>query len=189
MSRFRDGALVVALLVVGVAAIWGPRPAGSTSSLPSGAAPSVPVGDPSIEPSQVAGTLTVSAANVVTTATPDRATVLSVRLTARVRATSTVMLRADPTGPAIRFSLVAPQSSATIGTLRSTPPSILAAGATTSLDLTFDLRGLSLVPGAGELVAAGAPPAPGTWLLTVDLVDVAGARHHAETPVTVSPTA
>ena len=187
MARWRDVALIVALLAVAAAALLGPKP---TASKPLASAGSTtPAGEPAASPSPIVGSLQLSASNVITSATPDGSTVLSVRLTAHLRAGTTLMLRTDATGPAITFRLVAPQSTAAVGTLRTTPPSILDGGAATALDLTFDLRGLSLVPPVGAFVAAGAPPAPGTWLLTVDLIDIGGARHHAETPVTVVPAA
>jgi len=190
VSRYRDIALVVALAAVGIAALVGPLLRGSAAPLVSGTGGGQsPARTPQPSPTALVGQLGISAAGVVATTTPDGTTVLSVRLTARLRSTEALMLRLDEAGPAVRFTIVAPQSRAVVGLPHVTPPVTIPSGATVAVDLTFDLRGLSLAPTSASDVAAGAPAAPGTWLLTVDLVDVTGMRHHAETPVTIVPRA
>ena len=190
MARWRDFALAAALLAVAVAALLGPSlgasPVPGLGTTPGGRSPTA---SPGPSPTAELAMLTLAASDVVATTTPDHGTVLSVRLTARLRSTAVLMLRQGEAGPAITFRLTAPQSTAALGTLAAAPPATIPPGAAQAFALTFDLRGLSLVPRAGAPVAAGAPPAPGTWLLTVDLVDVAGMRHHAETPVTIAPAA
>jgi hypothetical protein len=189
MRRWRDLALVVALLAVGVAAIWGPRPGSGTAASPTQTLPAASPSSETTGPSPVAAGLTVAVADVVTTATPDGSSVLSVRLTARLRSDDVLMLRTDASGPAITFRLAAPRSVGVAGTLRTAAPATIPAGSVQTYDLTFDLRGLSLAPPAGVAVAAAGPWTPGVWLLAVDLVDVAGVRHHAETQVVIVPRA
>lgn len=119
----------------------------------------------------------------------DGSTVLSVHLTARVYATLAVALRGTGPGasrPNPVFRLKAPHSIGVVGSYGQ-PVTELRANRVTDFALTFDLRGLSEVPEAGREVASVGlgPPAPGIWLLEMDLVDAAGLAYRASTPVMV----
>jgi hypothetical protein len=189
VTRWRDAALALAIAAVLVAAIWGPNPGGSAAPTDGPGASGSVAGSPLPVPSVVAAGLSLAATNVITTTTADHSIVTAVHLTARLRSSEVVMLRQAVGGPAMTFRLTAPQSVAATGSSLSALPATIGAGETLAIALTFDLRGISATPPAGAQVAGGAPPAPGTWLLTVDLVDIGGMRHHAETPVTIAASA
>jgi hypothetical protein len=189
MARLRNVALALAVAAVAVAAIWGPKVGDSASPEAAPGQSATVAGSPLPLPSGAATGLSLAATNVITTTTADHSIVTAVHLTARLRSSEVVMLRQAVGGPAMTFRLTAPQSVAATGSSLSALPATIGAGETLAIALTFDLRGISAIPPAGAPVAGGAPPAPGTWLLTVDLVDIGGMRHHAETPVTIAASA
>jgi hypothetical protein len=189
MERWRKLALVVALIGVAVAAALRPLLGSAPADLAGGAEAATGLASTQPPATELGTGLGLAAANVRATAIPDGSVVVSVRLTAHLRSSDVLMLRTDASGPALRFTLVAPQSVAVVGTLHATAPATIPAGIMQSFDLTFDLRGLSALPPSAGEIAAGGPPARGAWLLAVDLVDIAGIRHHAETAVFIAPTA
>jgi len=115
--------------------------------------------------------------------------VLGVHLTARVHVTQAITLATAAGVRYPRFRLIPPGSVGVEGTYSAPPgPSpTLAAGSTTTYDLAFDFRGLSVLPPAGRevAIAGNVPPAPGTWLLEMQLVDQAGLSYDLTTPVTI----
>lgn len=124
--------------------------------------------------------LSVGVSDVHPSVTSDGSRVLSVRLVAHVRAAVPI----DPT--MIRFGLTPPGSIGTEGRVTDAPsPAAVPSGAVAFV-LTFDLRGLSAAPAPGEVaLAGGVPPAPGVWLLTVELHDASGGVERGSTPVQV----
>jgi hypothetical protein len=182
-SRLRVLAIVAALaiLVIGGARLRGPGP--GPGSLASASPQPVAVtsgGAATLAPPPPSEALSVGVSDVHPTVTPDGSTVLSVRLVAHVH----TAVAFDPS--TIRFVLTAPGSIGTEGRVTATPLASSPAVEGLTFNLTFDLRGLSAAPAPGEVAfVGGVPPAPGAWLLTLDLRDVAGGMEHASTPVQI----
>jgi len=164
----------LAILVIGGARLRGP---GAIATSPTAAAASAAASPGQPLPTEP---LTVGVSDVHPSVTPDGSTVLSVRLVADVRAT------ADIDWSTIRFVLTAPGSTGTEGRATATPSPSLPTVGDAAFGLTFDLRGLSAAPAPDDLaLAGGAPPAPGAWLLTVEVRDIAGDVERASTAVMV----
>jgi hypothetical protein len=166
---------VLAILVIGGARLRGPG-SGSPPPPPSAAdGGAATPGQP--RPSEV---LLVGVSDVHPAVTPDGSTVLSVRLVAHLRAAVAFDLAT------IRFVLTPPGALGTVGRVTASPAPSMTTIGTTAFGLTFDLRGLSAAPAGGAVAyVGGAPPAPGVWLLTVEVRGQAGDEQRASTPVQV----
>jgi hypothetical protein len=133
--------------------------------------------------------LSLGVADVRPTVSADGSVVLSVHLTARVHATRTITVANPSTSRYPLFRLIPQGSIGVEGTYVAAPGSspTLLAGSTTTYDLTFDFRGLSVLPPPGRevAIAGNLASAPGTWLLEMQLVDQAGLSYDVTTPVTI----
>ena len=126
-------------------------------------------------------------ANVRPTLTSNGVSVTSVHLTARLRTSVAIRLAANGKVTYPRFTLTAPLSIGVDGTLATPPGRFLAAGSLTTYALTFDYRGLSILPGPGRDVAGtyGAPR-PGIWQLHVELEDESGLTYEVSTEIAIT---
>jgi len=136
------------------------------------------------------GSLSLGVTDVRPTVSSDGSVVLSVSLTARVHATRTITVATPSTIRYPLFRLIPQGSIGVVGTYSASTGSntTLLAGQTSTYELAFDFRGLSMLPAPGRevAIAGNVPPAPGTWLLEMQLVDEGGLSYDVTTPVTIA---